>query len=149
MGTLYKKGIPFGGGVSGSAENVAYDETTNVKEAIDGVKESLAPCTERVFIQELTAQGDIVVEDISQYKYITISIASTSGYGGANVIPVEVISAWGADGTPWFSLTNGMNPSSGYYASFNYRIVGNTISVRNISRANDTITVTAAVSGIK
>lgn len=93
MGTLYKKGIPFGGGVSGSAENVAYDETTNVKEAIDGVKSDVAEVSEGLTatnesldklggvidtnsnnkVSFITAQGSEIGLPTGYYKVMTVS----------------------------------------------------------------------------
>lgn len=45
MGKVVMKKVPFGGS-AGSAENIKYDETTNVKEAIDGVKSDVSAVSE-------------------------------------------------------------------------------------------------------
>ena len=98
MGTIYKKGIPFGGGVSGSAENIAYDETTNVKEVIDGVKsdvntnasdiaavnESLTQMTvleNGTDLNTVIAKGDYTVqaptnipEEVNAYSWCNVSV---------------------------------------------------------------------------
>lgn len=41
MGKVMMKGVPFGGSAS-SAEQIIYDDSTNVKEAIDEVKSDLS-----------------------------------------------------------------------------------------------------------
>lgn len=41
MGKVIMKGVPFGGS-AGSAEHVKYDETSNVKEVIEDVKDDLS-----------------------------------------------------------------------------------------------------------
>lgn len=124
-------------------------EVNEIYEAIDEVNQSLTPCTQQIVLGELTANGDMEVDDISQYKYIEVNIVSTSGYGGTTIIPVEFITLFGSGGTDWASINNGMNPTDGYWASFNYRFSENTIHVRNILTTGSGITVHAIFKGIK
>ena len=59
MGKIIKKRIEYGGS-SNSAENIKYDDTKNVKEAINEVKSEIADANSNLSIQKITENTSLL-----------------------------------------------------------------------------------------
>ena len=102
MGKIIKKRIEYGGS-SNSAENIKYDDTKNVKEAINEVKSEIA--------------------DVNSNLIVTYHSGTTDGNGLLYIGTKDgyaPVGAWSNSALDWFYVTIASKNTSDYCACFRY-----------------------------
>jgi hypothetical protein len=93
MGKIIKKRVEFGGS-SNSADKIKYDDTKNVKEAIDEVNENLGSIGtyDTLLAIGTTIGSHSLTRKISDYRDIVIGLRGDTA-GEAWIVPISLPSA--------------------------------------------------------
>ena len=153
MGKIIKKRIEYGGS-SNSAENIKYDDTKNVKEAINEVGNLLGN-TDISAIGDGTLTGglDALNSNLTNIKSSRLSIYNISSYNVnvtkklLNVVNVTFDGVVGNDISAWGNM---FEIPSGYIPSNNQTVVGYNVTkakfIYGLALANGNIQFSEAVS---
>ena len=102
--------------------------------------------TEKVEIQTVTGDADVTIENLSQYKYIQITVTATSCYGGFVLIPVDYLLI---SGTNWGAVHSENIGSSNYFATCGYRFENSVCYIRNLRCGSGAANPRVIITGVK
>ena len=86
MGKIVRKRVDFGGS-SNSADRIKYDDTKNVKVAIDEINSNLEPICDLLLTANDTVTTLYDVSDLNKYKYIMLC----ASYGNAHIVDTTIV----------------------------------------------------------
>ena len=136
-----------------TAASVTFDNTdtglaaANVQDAVTEVNGKLTKQpTEKVEIQTVTGDADVTIENLSQYKYIQITVTATSCYGGFVLIPVDYLLI---SGTNWGAVHSENIGSSNYFATCGYRFENSVCYIRNLRCGSGAANPRVIITGVK
>lgn len=111
MGKIVRNGVEFAGS-SNSAENIKYDDTTSMKDAIDETKTDINTLNSNlsikgesvilVYYASNTTPTNITIEDINNFEFIVVLLESPgAGVFASGILPVSLFKQITTNGTPF------------------------------------------------